>query len=189
MFCRSCAVHLPRVCLILRQVICEVATTRASGPRRLHALALTFSNRLFLHVQAQVSGPIPADFPVEFRADSGLQYRNIGVDGSEGVVSKYRPQYSLPSFNETTDLSGGFYEDGPWGPVKLTKSNALTTSNLAWAMLDLPGPYERDPEKMVCTSLPSCVFLYTLPKMHWLFVCILKLPCSMGLRQDCLTAG
>ena len=105
-------------------------------------------------MQTQVSGKVPADFPVDFRMDSGLQYRNIDVDGSDGVVSKYRPQFSLPSFNETKDLSGGFYEDGPWGPVKLTKSNALATSNLAWAMLDLPGPYERDPQKMVCAAHP-----------------------------------
>jgi hypothetical protein len=85
--------------------------------------------------------------------DSGLQYRKATVDGSEGVTSNYRPQYSLPSFNVTTDLSGGFYEDGPWGPVKMTKSNALSTANLAWAVMDLPGPYERNPRLMVLNPL------------------------------------
>jgi hypothetical protein len=102
-------------------------------------------------VQTQMSGQLPAEFPVNFRMDSGLQYRTATVDGSEGVTSKYRPQYSLPAFNVTTDLSGGFYEDGPWGPVKLTKSNALATANLAWSVMDLPGPYERDPKLMVLT--------------------------------------
>ena len=105
-------------------------------------------------LQAQVSGELPADFPIDFRMDSGLQYRTATVNGEEGVNSKYRPQYSLPAFNVTTDLSGGFYEDGPWGPVKLTKTNALTTANLAWAVLDLPTPYEREPQLMVLIFLP-----------------------------------
>lgn len=86
--------------------------------------------------------------------DSGLQYRTATVNGEDGVNSQYRPQYSLPAFNVTTDLSGGFYEDGPWGPVKLTKTNALTTANLAWAVLDLPAPYEREPQLMVLIFLP-----------------------------------
>jgi hypothetical protein len=95
-------------------------------------------------LQAQVSGKLPDNYPIPWRSDSGLQYLQAQVDGDTGIISKYRLEFSLSAFNLTADLSGGFYEDGPWGPVKLTKSNALATSQLAWALLDLPGPFERD---------------------------------------------
>jgi hypothetical protein len=38
--------------------------------------------------------------------------------------------------NKTADLSGGFYNDGEVGPVKLTYNIALVTSMLAWSMLE-----------------------------------------------------
>jgi hypothetical protein len=89
------------------------------------------------NVQAQYSGSLPNDRPVAWRHASGLQYKNIMIS-SPGIRSNFKPYQNpnMPTFNKTVDLSKGFYEDGPWGPVKLTKNNALATAMLAWAMLD-----------------------------------------------------
>jgi hypothetical protein len=73
-----------------------------------------------------------------WRKDSGLLYKNYILDASTGVTSPYRQDQSLPAFNVSLDLSGGFYENGIYGPVKITKSIAIATSMLAWAILDLP---------------------------------------------------
>jgi hypothetical protein len=102
-------------------------------------------------LQTEYSGTIPAEFPeaVDWRSDSGSQYRRARVAAPNGIKSKFQPQYSLPSFNATRDLSGGFYEDGPYGPVKLTKSNALTVAMLAWAMLDAPNEFAGEPALLV----------------------------------------
>lgn len=58
---------------------------------------------------------------------------------------------NMPAFNTTMDLSAGFYEDGPWGPVKLTKNNGLATAMLAWAMLDAKESFQEDRDLMVRT--------------------------------------
>ena len=47
------------------------------------------------------------------------------------------------------DVSGGFYEDGPWGPIKLTKSNALSTSILAWTLLDAEDAMRKEEPTLV----------------------------------------
>ena len=47
------------------------------------------------------------------------------------------------------DVSGGFYEDGPWGPIKLTKSNALSTSILAWSLLDAEDAMRQEEPTLV----------------------------------------
>ena len=77
-----------------------------------------------------------------WRGSSGEFYRFAKI-GSTGIPSKYGYR-TLSGFNASADLSGGFYEDGPYGPVKLTKSNALATSLLSWAILDLPDAFEPD---------------------------------------------
>ena len=46
-------------------------------------------------------------------------------------------------------MSGGFYEDGPWGPIKLTKSNALSTSILAWSLLDAEDAMRQEEPTLV----------------------------------------
>lgn len=92
-------------------------------------------------MQAERSGALPKNYTIGWRGDSGMQYVKADVEGVEGVSSQYRKQYTLPPFNTTRDLSGGFYEDGPYGPVKLTKSNAMSTALTAWAALDLPDPF------------------------------------------------
>ena len=48
----------------------------------------------------------------------------------------------MPGFNTTLDISRGFYEDGPWGAVKITKNNGLSTAMLAWAMLDATETFQ-----------------------------------------------
>ena len=76
-------------------------------------------------------------------ADRGLVSAEVAAPG--GVHNVQQPQDSLPVFNVTRDLSGGFYEGGTLGAVKLTKSNALATALLAWSLLDAPQAYEDDP--------------------------------------------
>jgi Glycosyl hydrolase family 9 len=49
--------------------------------------------------------------------------------------------------NQTVDLSGGFYNDGEVGPVKLTYNIALTTSMLAWSMLEYQDFWAADEER------------------------------------------
>lgn len=96
-------------------------------------------------MQAERAGRLPQNYTIDWRANSGLQYEEAIIDGRRGVTSKYRKQYFLKSFtNITRDLSGGFYEDGPYGPVKLTKTNAMSTALTAWAALDLPQPFEEE---------------------------------------------
>jgi hypothetical protein len=91
-------------------------------------------------MQAELSGKLPPGYPatLSWRKDSGLIYKNVVLDAVSGVTSPFRQDQSLPAFNVTLDLSGGFYEDGIYGPVKITKSIAMTTSMLAWAILDYP---------------------------------------------------
>jgi hypothetical protein len=81
---------------------------------------------------------------VPWRSTSGTQYVRTPLAAPDGVRSKLQPQRSLPPFNATADLSGGFYEDGPFGPVKLTKSNALSMALLAWALLDARDAFDAD---------------------------------------------
>ena len=102
-------------------------------------------------LQAEYSGKLPTDRPdsIAWRSTSGLQYARTPIASPNGIKSKFQPQYSLPAFNATRDLSGGFYEDGPYGPVKLTKSNALSTALLAWSLLDAADSFERDPALLV----------------------------------------
>jgi hypothetical protein len=84
---------------------------------------------------------------------------------SLGIKSLYNPydNPNIPPFNVTRDLSGGFYEDGPWGPMKNTKSIALATSLLAWAMLDGEDAFRADADTTVRRSFfllqRTCKFL------------------------------
>lgn len=107
-------------------------------------------------VQAQMSGKLPGDhvLRVPWRFNSGMAYRNILVS-SPPIKSSFRPydNPNMAAFNTTLDLSGGFYEDGPWGPVKLTKNNGFSTAMLAWAMLDAEESF-RD-NKDIEVRLPS----------------------------------
>jgi hypothetical protein len=47
------------------------------------------------------------------------------------------------------NAAGGFYNEGTTGPVKLTKQIALSTTMLAWSMLDAPDVYIKDPSFQV----------------------------------------
>ena len=97
-------------------------------------------------IQAEQAGALPADWPVKWRQSSGLQMRNVNVS-SPGFLQldKYALLATLEPFSvRIPDLSGGFYNDGLTGPVKLTKAAALSTSMLAWAMLDAPEAYVDD---------------------------------------------
>ena len=70
-------------------------------------------------LDAQRSGTLPPGH-VAWRFDTGAQ--NVFV------------------INGTTiDLSGGFYNNGEVGPVKITSHVALVTSTLAWSLLEYPA--------------------------------------------------
>ena len=168
-------------------------------------------------MQAQMSGALPPDHRVDWRSDTGLQYKSIVIT-SPGIRSNFKPcalllhslailpgyggfhlvsseflllcryvvsqadadagcsvavlhvatchcvdyhnqgmwlcRYenpNMPAFNATVDLSQGFYEDGPWGPVKLTKNNGFTTAMLAWAMLDAKESFQESRDLTVRT--------------------------------------
>jgi hypothetical protein len=105
-----------------------------------------------VQVQAQMSGRLPLDHRVLWRSHSGLQYRSLLVE-SPGIRSNFKPydNPNMPAFNATVDLSRGFYEDGPWGPVKLTKNNGFSTAMLAWAMLDAKEAFHKDRDLAVRT--------------------------------------
>lgn len=126
-------------------------------------------------MQAQRSGQLPKNYTIGWRANSGMQYVKAEVDGSEGVVSKYRKQYTLPPFNTSRDLSGGFYEDGPYGPVKLTKSNAMSTALTAWAALDLPDPFMEQNAKDGTTLMVRCVKALGAPAVSHLSGAVAKI--------------
>ena len=111
-------------------------------------------------VQSEFSGMIPADFPEDvttWRSDSGLQYERARIAANGGVKNRFNQQSALPGFNVTRDLSGGFYEDGEYGPVKLTKTNALSMSTLAWAMLDARSSFTADQTFLVRCCLALCL--------------------------------
>lgn len=80
------------------------------------------------------------------------------VQALQGIRDPYSNK-RLPSIRpRVIDLSGGFFEDGPYGPVKLTKSNALSTAMLAWALLDAPDAFDDNPALLVrlhAASMPS----------------------------------
>lgn len=100
-------------------------------------LALRFLN-------AERSGSIPAGFPVGWRATSGLQFSAVQItftNATQGAVTD-----RVDEFYKTVDLSGGFYTEGEAGPVKLTWTVAVTTSMLAWAMLEYPDFWQAAPE-------------------------------------------
>ena len=84
---------------------------------------------------AQRSGSLPKGYPVQWRADSGEQ--NI-----------YPIQFSNMSTNTfvnvRADLTGGFYNDGEVGPVKVTWNIALTTTMLAWSLLEYEPFWSKD---------------------------------------------
>lgn len=88
---------------------------------------------------AQRSGQIVLPYPVDWRRSSG----------SQNVEQFLQPQFDAlgqaVSINRTAvDLSGGFYTDGEVGPVKLTTHVAMTTSMLAWSLLDYQEWWVKD---------------------------------------------
>jgi hypothetical protein len=62
-----------------------------------------------------------------------VQYTDIRATWYNETTNSY--------VNQTLDLSGGFFNDGEVGPVKLTWNIALTTSMLAWSMLEYKESY------------------------------------------------
>ena len=87
---------------------------------------------------------VPERVTVWRRPGTGSGYSKTPLN-TKPIRSPYEfNQKSISSFKKTVDLSGGFYEDGPYGPIKLTKSNALNTAMLAWAILDAPDGFDPD---------------------------------------------
>ena len=122
--------------LLARACTAAMLLSWAAGAAALAALALLYPRNVdfaaaaeasLAFLDAQRSGTLPRSYPVPWRADSGEQ--NVAV---------------LTFLNETTgqsapyraDLTGGFYNDGEVGPVKVTWNIALTTAMLAWSLLE-----------------------------------------------------
>jgi hypothetical protein len=97
---------------------------------RAAVLSLEFLN-------AQRSGRLDASsYPIPWRFDSGVQYKEI--------PARFENQTTNQVLYRNIDLSGGFYNDGEVGPVKLTWNIAMTTTMLAWSMLEYKAFWERD---------------------------------------------
>lgn len=64
-----------------------------------------------------------------------------------GVQATWYNESANTYATKAVDLSGGFYNDGDVGPVKLTWNIALTTSMLAWSMLEYPEYWAADVER------------------------------------------
>lgn len=138
---------LTRTCTLVL-VACAAAAAAALGfipllfPRNVN---FERAARLFIRfLSAERSGRIPPTFPVGWRNDSGLQYSAVNfafTNAMRGVVADV-----TTTVNEQADLSGGFYNEGEVGPVKLTWNVAATTSMLAWALLEYPDVWEASPQ-------------------------------------------
>lgn len=110
-------------------------------PREENYVRATDLSLEFLY--AQRSGPITLPYPVDWRRSSGAD--NVG----EFTLTSYDSLGLPASTNLTTvDLSGGFYTDGEIGPVKLTTHVAMTTSMLAWSLLDYQQWWSKDQERL-----------------------------------------
>lgn len=96
-------------------------------------------------LEAQRSGTIDqARFSVPWRFTSGTQaVYNIPFAAGSGPLGGV-----VPPDNVRVDLSGGFYNDGEIGPVKVTSHVALTTSMLAWSLLDYQEWWRKDPARL-----------------------------------------
>lgn len=68
---------------------------------------------------------------------------------SDRLVLSHKQSAESGETRLQVDVSGGFYEDGPWGPIKLTKSNALSTSILAWTLLDAEDAMRKEEPTLV----------------------------------------
>jgi endoglucanase len=90
---------------------------------RAATLSLAFLN-------AERAGDLPSGFPIQWRFDSGLQYQKVSTTWFNATTNTNTTQ--------ATNLSGGFYNEGDVGPVKVTWNIALTTTMLAWSMLEYP---------------------------------------------------
>jgi hypothetical protein len=101
-------------------------------------LSLTF-------LQAQRSGQLIQPYPVAWRKSSGLknQYEfNFTEYITDEVTGIQTPGLTVEQ--KSADLSGGFYTDGEIGPVKITTHVAMTTSMLAWSLLDYKEWWMKD---------------------------------------------
>lgn len=88
-------------------------------------------------LNAERSGRLGAGYPIDWRSDSGLQYSAINMtftNVTKGVVTD-----KTDFFFKQVDLSGGFYNEGEVGAVKLTWNVAVTTAMLSWSMLEYPN--------------------------------------------------
>jgi hypothetical protein len=109
-------------------------------------------------MQAEWSGKLPGDYPVSWRSNTGSQYesyylQSAGIRKSQYVYRKPPNDKgtiaNMAAFNTTADLSGGFYEDGQLGPVKITKNIALNIALLSWTLLDAEKTMREDENVMV----------------------------------------
>ena len=91
---------------------------------------------------AQRGGLIMAPYPVDWRSTTEDTF-------GEFTQTQYGALGEPVSINRTSvNLSGGFFTDGEIGPVKLTTHVAMTTSMLAWSLLDFQQWWAKDEERL-----------------------------------------
>jgi hypothetical protein len=112
-------------------------------------------------MQAEWSGKLPPDYPISWRSNSGSQYTQYYLQSAgirKGAYVYRKPPNdkgtiaNMAAFNTTVDISGGFYEDGLYGPVKITKNIALNIAILSWTLLDAEKTMRTDENVMVCAE-------------------------------------
>jgi hypothetical protein len=97
---------------------------------------LKAANMSLSFLDAQRSGVAGASYPLKWRTTTGLQNVYNIIFYNDSTNSGKTPIPSKEFTFARVDLSGGFYNDGQVGPVKLTWNIALTTTMLAWSMLE-----------------------------------------------------
>lgn len=87
-------------------------------------------------LDAQRSGPLPAGYPVAWRKSSGEANVDaiLFVNETAGI--------SVPRL---ATLTGGYYNDGEVGPIKVTWNVAMTTTMLAWSLIEYPEFWKKNP--------------------------------------------
>jgi Glycosyl hydrolase family 9 len=131
-FMCSFLMYLQSVVSILALVLLWLLYPREEDYSRAADLSLDF-------LYAQRSGQLGKPYPVPWRQTSGIKNTYqlpFPVYDGTGTLSAFG--------SKPADLTGGFYTDGEIGPVKVTTHVALTTSMLAWSLLDYAEWWAKD---------------------------------------------
>lgn len=136
--------YLQSAVSLLALVLLWLLYPREENYVRATDLSITF-------LQAQRSGALRQPYPVDWRKSSGqknefeFNFTQYTTDPETG--------FQIPDplgvlEQRKVDLSGGYYTDGEIGPIKITTHVAMTTSMLAWSLLDYKDWWAKDGERL-----------------------------------------